>query len=78
MKIFKWYLIDDIDKHCLEAGYNQELNRKLKIAEDKNWEQYLIIEKLKEQNKYLSNLLDRKIIQEIGEPIDYRRINEKN
>ena len=52
MKLFKWHLIDDIDKMCLENGEIRELRRKLKIAEQTMWEQYLRIENLKELVEY--------------------------
>lgn len=52
MKFFKWHLIDDIDKMCLENGEIRELRRKLKIAEQTMWEQYLRIENLKELVEY--------------------------
>lgn len=52
MKLFKWYLIDDIDKMCFENGEIRELRRKLKIAEQTMWEQHLRIENLKELVEY--------------------------
>lgn len=55
MKLFKWYLIDDIDKMCLENGLIRELKRKLDIAEKTNWEQHLRIENLKELVEYYKN-----------------------
>ena len=55
MKIFKWYLIDDIDKMCLENGLARELKRRLDILEKRSWEQYLKIEKLKKENEWLKN-----------------------
>ena len=68
MKIFKWYLIDDIEKHCYENGLNRELRRKVDFLEKDNWKKYLLIQKLEEENEKLRNLLCKKIIQEIGEP----------
>lgn len=55
MKIFKWHLIDDIDKMCLENGLARELKRRLDILEKKSWEQYLKIEKLEKENVWLKN-----------------------
>lgn len=55
MKIFKWHLIDDIDKMCLEHGLAKELKRRLDILEKKSWEQYLKIEKLEKENVWLKN-----------------------
>lgn len=66
MKIFKWYLIDDIELRCFENGLIKELKQRLDIAEKDNWGKYLLIQKLEEENKGLRNLLCKKTIQEIG------------
>ena len=55
MKLFKWYLIDDIDKMVYENAGAKDLKRKLKIAEKLNYEQYKEIERLKEENLWLKN-----------------------
>ena len=72
MKIFKWHLIDNIDKMCLENGEIARLRKIREINEEQLWENHLLIEKLKEENKELKNMLSKKIIEEIGEPIEYR------
>ena len=55
MKLFKWYLIDDIDKMVYENAGAKDLKRKLKIAEELNYKQYKEIERLKEENLWLKN-----------------------
>lgn len=55
MKLFKWYLIDDIDKMVYENAGTKDLKRKLKIAEEINYKQYKEIERLKEENLWLKN-----------------------
>lgn len=55
MKIFKWYLIDDIEKHCYENGLNRELRRKVDFLEKDNWEKYLKIEKLEKELLWYKN-----------------------
>lgn len=55
MKLFKWNLIDDIDKMCLENGLIKELKRKLNIAEKENWEKYLKIQELEKELLYYKN-----------------------
>ena len=55
MKLFKWHLIDDIDKMCFENGQIRELKRRLEIAEKTMLEQHLRIENLKELVEYYKN-----------------------
>ena len=55
MKLFKWYLIDDIDKMCFTNGMVKELKQRLDISEQKNWEQYLKIKQLEELLDYYRN-----------------------
>ena len=55
MKVFKWWLIDDIDKMCYQNGLCTELKKRVDMLEDMNWEQYLKIKKLEEENLWLKN-----------------------
>lgn len=73
LKIFKWYIANDIDIQSIKNDFNWNIDQRNKYLEDKNWEQYLLIEKLKEENKRLNNLLNKKLIEEIGEP----KVNKK-
>ena len=42
MKIFKWYLIDDIDKMCLENGKIRLLENIKRINEERIWKNILL------------------------------------
>lgn len=55
MKLFKWYLIDDIELKCYENGYIKELRKKLDIIEKENWNKYLKIEKLEKELNWYKN-----------------------
>ena len=55
MKLFKWHLIDDVDKLVYENSGAKDLKKRLKIAEEINYKQYKEIEMLKEENLSLKN-----------------------
>lgn len=55
MKLFKWYMIDDIDKMVYENAEVKMLSKRLKIAEEQNYEYFKEIQKLKEENLWLKN-----------------------
>ena len=55
MKLFKWYLIDDIELRCYENGLIKELKNRLKFVEKQNYEYFKEIQHLKEENLWLKS-----------------------
>lgn len=66
MKIFKWNLIDDYDKMCLQNGLVREYKKRLEILEK---EEYIKMVKLTEAEKEIERLKD--IIEEIRKIIKW-------
>ena len=55
MKIFKWYLISDLDLY-LEQRYSMKIFKsRIKQLEEDNYKQYKEIDKLKKENEWLKN-----------------------
>lgn len=71
MKIFKWYLINDLDKYLEENYLVKNLKRRLKIAEEQNYKYYKEIQHLKEENLFLKN--HQKI-----EIVNLEKVNSEN
>lgn len=62
MRIFKWYLVNDIDEYVYRNNTIRVLKDKLKYFEDENYRLYGELERLKKENTYLKNHQEIKIV----------------
>lgn len=62
MRIFKWYLVNDIDEYVYRNNTIKVLKDKLKYFENENYRLYEKLERLKKENTYLKNHQEIKIV----------------